>query len=316
MIKTLNSLLCLVILLGCNSTNINKVGFKPLIYKIESRQLLHHFETLSSDTFQGRKVSTQGSIKAQKYIIEQLHQLSIAPFNNKFTHSFEYNVTFSKSKGSNIIGYIEGTDKNLGYIVLTAHFDHLGTKGKQVFNGADDNASGVSSLLSISEQLAKTPLKHNVIILFTDAEENGLKGSKAFLKENQYLLSQIRLNVNMDMLAGSKNSKRLHYIHRGLNKLLSKESIEKFVKNHNYRDFSVIKGFRKERHALNKHTSWVKASDHGVFYSNGIPFIYYGVGTHRNYHSQHDEFINTNHQLLINSTNAIFQQLLFLDQTI
>ena len=200
--------------------------------------------------------------------------------------------------------------------MLTAHFDHLGMKGNKIYNGADDNASGTSALLSIAEQLTKTPLMHNVILIFTDAEESGLKGSKAFIKENKELIGHIKLNINMDMLAGSINSHNLHYISRGLDTLLSHESFEQFKRNHLYQEFSIVKGFRRERHALNKRTQWLLASDHGAFHQNGIPFIYYCVGTHQNYHSHNDEFSNTNHQLLINSTNAIYQQLLFLDQAI
>lgn len=316
MIKYLFIILCLFILGACNSTNSALTIKKALLISIEENQLLNHFETLSSDTFQGRKVSTKGSLKAQKYIEKQLINMSALPFKGKYRHSFQYKSSFNLVTGSNIVAFIEGTGTSDKYIVLTAHFDHLGIKGNKIFNGADDNASGTAALLAIAEQLTTKALKHNVLILFTDAEEKGLKGSKAFLKENKHFFSQIKLNINMDMLAGSKSSKNLHYIFHGLDKLLSKESIDKFQGNHLYQEFSIIKGFKRNRHELNKRTQWLLASDHGVFHKQGIPFVYYGVGTHKNYHSQNDEFENTNHQLLIKSTNAIYQQLLFLDKLI
>ncbi|MDG1753317.1 MAG: M20/M25/M40 family metallo-hydrolase [Thalassotalea sp.] len=316
MIKTVLALLCFLTLVSCNSTNFSKENKKPLLINIESKQLLAHFKLLSSDTLQVRKVSTEGNLKAQQYIIQQLSKFSVLPFKAKFTHPFNINSTFTTKTGNNVIGLIRGSEKKSGYIVLTAHFDHLGMKGNKIYNGADDNASGTSALLSIAEQLTKTPLMHNVILIFTDAEESGLKGSKAFIKENKELIGHIKLNINMDMLAGSINSHNLHYISRGLDTLLSHESFEQFKRNHLYQEFSIVKGFRRERHALNKRTQWLLASDHGAFHQNGIPFIYYGVGTHQNYHSHNDEFTNTNHQLLIKSTNAIYQQLLFLDQAI
>lgn len=318
MIKFLLTILCclLLFLIGCNSTGSNQENYQSLPIAIPPNKLLNHFQLLSSDTFQGRKVSTEGNLNAQKYIIEQFTQYSILPFKEKFVHPFNYNVAFGQKTGNNLIALIKGSQKKRGYIVLTAHFDHLGVKGNRIFNGADDNASGTSALLSIAEQLNKTPLKHSVIVIFTDAEESGLKGSKAFIEENHDLLSHIKLNINMDMLAGSKRSKNLHYIFRGLDKLLSIEKLEQFQQNHLYQELPIVKGFRRKRHTLNKRINWLLASDHGVFHQNEIPFIYYGVGTHQNYHSQRDEFSNTNHQLLVNSTNAIFQQLLFLDQQI
>jgi Zn-dependent M28 family amino/carboxypeptidase len=316
MIKVLFALLCFMFLSACNSTSSSQDSKKSLLINIEPSQLLNHFQQLSSDTFQGRKVSSDGNLKAQQYIIKQLANISASPYKGKFKHSFQYSSGFKAKFGSNIIAEIKGNKDNLDYIVLTAHFDHLGKKGSKIFNGADDNASGTSALLSMAQQLVKQPLNHNVIILFTDAEESGLKGSKAFFEQNKALHSRIKLNINMDMLAGSRSSKKLHYIFHDLDKLLSKEDYEKFQHNHLYHELSIVKGFRKERYALNKRTNWLLASDHGVFYQNGVPFIYYGVGTHQNYHSQHDEFSNTNHKLLIHSTNAIYQQLLFLDQVI
>lgn len=317
MIKLLFTYVCFLLLLtGCKSTGSNKENYQSLPIEISPNNLLEHYQVLSSNAFQGRKVATQGNLKAQQYIISQLKQFSVLPFKEKFTHSFDINSMFSTETGNNVIGIIKSSEKSVGYIVLTAHFDHLGIKGNKIYNGADDNASGSAALLSIAEQLAKQPINHDVIVLFTDAEENGLKGSKAFLKQNQHLMSEIKLNINMDMLAGSKNSKNLHFISRGIDKLIVKHKRQQFNQNHLYHELAINKGFKRGRLSLDTRINWIKASDHGVFHQHGIPFIYYGVGTHKNYHSQHDEFENTNHRLFIHATNAIYQQLLFLDQEI
>lgn len=305
----------LLVCSACQSTNTVEY-LKPLTINIKSEQLLNHFKVLSSDTFQGRKVSTTGNKKAQQYLIDQLSTLSVQGFKGQYKHSFHYGSSTYPKSGNNIIAFIPGSNEANKYIVLTAHFDHLGTKGNRIFNGADDNASGTSALLAMAEQLVNQPLSHHIIVLFTDGEENGLKGSKAFIHDNQELLKNIKLNINMDMLAGSKRSKNLHFIARGLTKILTDNQLTMFYQNQQTRELSVVKGFKRERHSLNKRTHWLLASDHGSFHQAGIPFIYYGVGTHSNYHSPSDEYLNTNHQLLINSTNIIFQQLLFLDQAI
>lgn len=301
---------------ACQSTSAEKSIKQTLFITLEPNKLLQHLKKLSSDTFQGRKTSTKHNIQAQQYIIEQLTQYSVQPFKGKFTHPFKYSSSFGEKKGSNVVAFIEGSNKSSDYILLSAHFDHLGKKGNKIYNGADDNASGVSALLSISELLVNQPIKHNVILLFTDAEEQGLKGSKAFVDDNLTLLTRIKLNINIDMLAGSKTSKKLHYVYRGLNELFPQHTVDKFNNNHLYEQLPIVKGFTRNRHTLNKRINWLHASDHGSFHKKGVPFIYYGVGTHQNYHSENDVFSKTNHQLFINSSNAIFQQLLFIDQII
>ncbi|MCO4798132.1 MAG: M28 family peptidase [Colwelliaceae bacterium] len=306
---------CFIFLTSCQSSS--KVNFTRTVqFDIEQDQLINHFQQLSSKTYQGRNTSTQGNIKAQQYIKSYLSKISAVPFNNKYLHNFQIKNLFSNRIGSNVIALIEGVAQNNEYIVLTAHYDHLGTKAKKVFNGADDNASGTAALLSIAEMLVKKPINHNVIILFTDAEESNLKGSKAFINQNPNLIGNIKLNINLDMLAGSDKSKNLYYIYRGLQTLLPDTKLKKFNSNHYYKNISVFKGFKRTKHYLNKRTNWLLASDHSAFHKQGIPFVYYGVGIHDNYHTSNDTFSNSNKELLIKSTNIIFQQLLFLDKFI
>jgi len=283
---------------------------------INQESLLEHLKQLSSDEFQGRKVATAGNLKAQQYISTQLKNLSVLPFKNKFVHHFEFHSFLKTTKGNNVIAFIEGSHKKDEFIILTAHFDHLGKKGGKIYNGADDNASGTSALLSIAEQLQAQPLNHSVIILFTDAEEANLKGSKAFVRQNSNVLDKIKLNINMDMLAGGKSSNKLHYLQKGLTTLLTEDDFIAFKNSHNFIETNVVKGFRNRLRGQHHKTNWVKASDHSTFYDNGIPFIYYGVGTHKNYHTPEDNYENTNLTLFINSTNIIYQQLVTIDSVI
>ena len=67
--------------------------------------------------------------------------------------------------------------------MITAHFDHLGVRDGQVFNGADDNASGVAALLAVAARLSGNPPEHSIVLAALDAEESGLNGSQAFLKD-------------------------------------------------------------------------------------------------------------------------------------
>jgi len=78
----------------------------------------------------------------------------------------------------------------------------------------------------------------------------------------------------------------------------------------------VIKGFRKNVGGKNHRVNWLKASDHYAFHKNDIPFIYYGVGLHKNYHTSKDTYKNANKDLYVKSTNLIHQKILFIDHAI
>lgn len=301
---------------GCSSTiNINEPVLKQVI---NDTQLLEDFEYLSSNATEGRKVGTAGSNLAKAYIVDELKKLNIAPYKNKYLHSFKLKHWGSNDSrlAHNIVAVLPAEHKTSEYIVLTAHFDHLGKKRNNIFNGADDNASGTSALLTIARKLSKRSLKHNVLVIFTDGEESRLQGIFSFFNANPEFIQKIKLNINMDMLAGSTSSENLHFMSKNLAKVLSTNDEKQFLMNHNYRNFSIIRGFKRRLSSKNSRVIWLKASDHAAFSREGIPFVYYGVGLHENYHTVNDKFANTNHQLLINSTNAILAQIRFLDEHI
>jgi len=312
------ALLLLVFLLGCNSTSTQLSSIKQneldtlLTEKVNSEALDNHYQYLSSKLLDGRKYNTKGSFLAQDYLVDQLQQSDVKPFKGQFRHSFQHEKAIKTIQGTNIVGLLPSNNGSLHYIVLTAHYDHLGTS----YLGADDNASGTAALLVIAKQLSKQTLNSNVVILFTDAEEAGLLGAKAFASENSDIMENAILNVNLDMLAGSQYSKKLHYISYGMNKILSKEDLHTLKHIKKQQPVPIYKGFKRASGVLNEKVTWKTASDHGVFYKRRIPFIYYGVGTHVNYHTRKDTYKNSNKILLKQSTNAIYQHLLYINKAI
>ncbi|PKI16275.1 peptidase M28 [Colwellia sp. 12G3] len=281
--------------------------------------VLEHLKILSSNEFLGRKFASQGSIKSQTYLVSTLCALKVQAFKNKYRHTFTQPGFFQTKQGTNIIAYIPGTQHVNKYIVLSAHYDHLGTKRNTVYNGADDNASGTSALLHYAKLLAKKPLKHSVILLFTDGEEVNLLGAKAFITQQKNILSNIKLNINLDMIAGSKRIKKLHFISRGLPQILSTQSLGELIKlqaHFKTNSSAHLKaGFSNRGGAGTslKRTNWLMASDHGVFNKAAVPFIYFGVGTHKNYHSEFDDFVNINQNFYLAAIDIIFKQLIYID---
>ena len=303
-----------LLLFGCTSKVVNQNPQLPI--KVEKQLLLEYFKVISSDGFEGRKLGSVGGLKASEYIYTQLKSSGVLPFEGKFKHAFSFNKFNTVIQGNNVIGEIKGTHYPNQYIVLTAHYDHLGKKNNRIYNGADDNASGTSALLIIAKMLAESPLQHSILVLFTDGEESNLKGAKAFSKEKQKLFDDIKLNINLDMLSGAKQTRKLRYISRRLDSLLTPSELNTF-KTKQFKKFQLVKGFKSaHRNVLNKRVNWDMASDHWVFHQQGIPFVYYGVGTHHNYHKSSDTYENSNLLFFFNATNAIYQQLLFLDSAI
>ncbi len=289
-------------------------------YQIDKTVLQKHLAYLSSDQLAGRKVGTTGSQSAQRYLIAQLTKFNIKPFlSNEYLHPFSFEYGLTNYHANNIVGVIESKLPSNKFIVLSAHYDHLGVKNKAIYNGADDNASGVSALLMIAQQIAKSPLAQNVIVLLSDAEENNLMGATYFLKHHRTLTQHILLNMNLDMLSGSKTTKALHYISDDLLQILTRKEYLEFKDRHYQQNIKIKRGFKRavgSGSSANLRRSWQTASDHGAFYRKNIPFIYYGVGLHENYHTKNDDYLHANKPFLWHSTNIIYDQLRFISEHI
>lgn len=153
---------------------------------IDSTLVRKHLYTLAADEMKGRKPGTEGMEKATQYIENEYKRIGLKLFKNLET--YRQNFTYNGIKMSNIIGVLEGTTKKEEFVIISAHHDHLGEKkdgeGDRIFNGANDDASGVVGVLSLADYYAKkgTNERSILFVCFT-AEEMGLIGSKYFGKD-------------------------------------------------------------------------------------------------------------------------------------
>lgn len=251
-------------------------------------QLMADVRILSADDMEGRDTGAPGGERARAYIVSRLEALGIAapamgrlqPFEAQ-GRTREGAKTFN---GTNILGVIPGTRVTDKYIVVTAHYDHVGMNGGQIFNGADDNASGVATMLELAARLKAAPPEHSVLIVALDGEERGLLGAKHFVEAPPVPLSSIVLNVNYDMTARAETDGKLWvtgtYQHPNLRPLL-----EPIPANG-----AVTLAFGKDTPEDKGADNWVEASDHGAFHKAGLPFLYFGVNYHPDYHRPSDDF--------------------------
>ncbi|NCT18182.1 MAG: peptidase M20 [Flavobacteriaceae bacterium CG_4_8_14_3_um_filter_34_10] len=249
---------------------------------IIKEELLSHIQFLASDKLEGRKTGQPGNLVARNYIysyLETLHlDVTLQPF------SFERKN--KKIEASNIITVIEGTELPKNYMVITAHYDHVGigktVKNDSIYNGADDNASGVAALLVLAKYFQKNKPKNSLIFIALDAEEMGLQGAKYFV-ENRGDKNMV-LNINMDMISRNENNEIYICGTRYT------PSLKKYFSNIPENTFPIT--FTLGHDGLDGKDSWVKQSDHYYFYKNTIPFLYFGVEDHPDYHKPSDTFEN------------------------
>jgi Zn-dependent M28 family amino/carboxypeptidase len=257
------------------------------------RQLLKDVETLSSDKYEGRKTGTRGSELARSYIRERFKTIGLKFYGTSYESSFSFKSKDSRITGKNIIGYIQGKTDNV--IVVSAHYDHLGIVNNEVYNGADDNASGVAGLLYLAEYFAKNPPDHTLVFAAFDAEEMGLQGAKAFIAKPPVTLSRIGLNINMDMIS-----------HNDIGELyvcgtFKYPELKKFFVT----DSASPKVLFGHDDPKQGHDDWTDQSDQGAFNARGIPFLYFGVEDHKDYHKASDEYQNINRDFFKSAVNAI-----------
>ena len=170
--------------------------------QVISKELVKkHLYILSSDEMEGRKAGTKGIEKAAQYIEKEFERIGL----DYFDEMTSFRQTFEKNGLSlfNLIGFLEGKSKKNEFIIISAHYDHLGIKingeGDLIFNGANDNASGVTAVLSLAEYYTKDFVtERSLLFIAFTAEEMGLVGSNYF--GNQINPEKIIAGINIEMI--------------------------------------------------------------------------------------------------------------------
>jgi len=291
----------LIGLLGITGCNGQIESVKDEVKIIEqtwfnSDLLLHHVAVLSSDVFEGRRTGTEGASQAKAYIIEQFKNLNIEPLNENYSQDFSFDERGKTYQASNVLGWIRGSKFPEKYIVLSAHYDHEGIKYDKIYNGADDDASGISALFAFAEYFKENPPKHSVIFAAVDAEELGLVGSKYFVENSIVPKHHIKLNLNMDMISRSDKSELFVVGSRYYMDL--EPAIKSFKSSEN---MTLLIGHDGSDGKQN----WTNSSDHASFYKANIPFLYFGVEDHKDYHQPTDDFENIHPNFYQNAVVAI-----------
>lgn len=246
----------------------------------DSARILEDVRWLSADERRGRAPLTPESAEVRAHLAGGFEEAGVIPFGDRFEHPFTDDA--GDTIGVNVVGRLPGSVAGAPYIVLTAHFDHEGVRGDEVYNGADDNASGTAALAFLARHLARHPLAHPVILAAVDTEERGLRGARAFVASPPVPLDSLALNVNMDMLSRGGGTLWAAGAHAtpALGPILDDVAAAAPMTLRQGHDQPGVPG----------EPDWTNSSDHGAFHAAGIPWVYFGVEDHADVHRPTDDF--------------------------
>ncbi len=238
-------------------------------------------EALTGPGMDGRGAGSPGGAKAGAWIEGRLAALGLPPasggrYAQPFTFTTRAGATMA---GTNLVALCPGRRADAPAIVVSAHYDHLGVRAGQTYPGADDNASGVAMLLVVAERCVTTPFAHPLLLAAFDAEEHGLQGARAFLAHPPVPAARLALNVNFDMV-GRSDRRELVVAGPGRWPRL----LPLLVPAVRQPGITVTFG----HDTGGGQNDWTAQSDHGVFHDAGIPFVYFGVEDHADYHRPTD----------------------------
>lgn len=308
----------MAIVMSCGPAKIdsafNETIMDSYADEIKSEDLKEHLYLLSSDILEGRKTGGKRQKMAVNYFTAYYEHLGLsAPeeypdYTQLIPKAYFENKSEDDSK--NVVAFVPGSEFPGEVIVISAHYDHLGMDGEEVYNGADDNASGSSALMELAQsfQLAKKKgygPKRSILFLHVTGEEIGLYGSKYYVEHPVYSLDSTVADLNIDMIGrvDEKHMDQRNYIY-----LIG-------AKRHSKDLFNLSERVNKEQTQLKLDFSYddpkdpqdyFKRSDHYNFAKNNIPVIFFFNGTHEDYHRTTDTADKIDYDLLALRTKFIF----------
>lgn len=273
---------------------------------LDSASIIHHLAFLASSATAGRESATPGNKLAQDYIVRLFDSLQLTKTGDSYLQPFRLRPDTSKM-GANVVAIIKGTRYPDTYIAVTAHYDHLGTRNGTIYYGADDNASGTANLLAMAQYFKQHPPQHSLLLAAFDAEEKGLLGSRYFADHLPVPASAILMDLNMDMISRNDNNEiyacgTFQY-----------PFLKKYVDSAQLLTPVDIR-FGHDDPSKGATQDWTTQSDHYAFHLKKIPFLYFGVEDHADYHRPSDTFDKINKSFYYQVCTMIAHTVLILDR--
>lgn len=267
------------------STALSGAAEAELSPQIQTHELRAHVYHLASPELLGRRGA--GAARTSRHLAAAFERLHLKPaFGDSYYQSIPSLLTQGTSKasiiGRNVGAILPGSDPQLKdeWILLSAHYDHLGKQGKVLYPGADDNATGVAMLLEVAEYFAlhKEKPRRTIAFISFDQEETGLRGSMYFAAHPPMPLRKLKACLVADMLGRSMANVMDEYVF-----VMGSERstrLRQLVEN-----TTPPRGLKIGRLGADLVGT---RSDYGPFRDRDVPFLFFSTGQHRDYHSPSD----------------------------
>jgi Zn-dependent M28 family amino/carboxypeptidase len=303
MIKKLIPLVALSLFISCTTAK-KTVDYDKIeaeyVNQISTENLKKHLTIIASDEMEGRNTGSEGQKKSGRYMINEYKKMNVTfptgakdyyqPVPASYLNA-RRNLNLPDSE--NIWAFIEGSDKKDEIVVVSAHYDHVGMKDGEIYNGADDDGSGTVALMEIARVFKKAKEegkgpRRSILILHVTAEEVGLIGSRYYSENPLFPLANTVADVNIDMI-GRRDD--LHkdsssYVYVIGSDYLSSE-LHEICLNANKRNNLLDLDFKyNDKSDPNR---FYYRSDHYNFAKNGIPSVFLFSGVHEDYHKPTDD---------------------------
>lgn len=301
---------------GVQSISIDSVvssDFAKLVSPSELRGIL---SVIASDSFMGREAGQTGQKLAAAYIANfyKKEQLVKAVGDSSYFQTFTYAGTHFSAADSgiteNVVGFVKGSELSNQFVVISAHYDHLGIKNGKLFNGADDDGSGTSCLLAMAKAFSQATKngyrpKRSIVFIAFSGEEKGLLGSNYYSEHPLFPFAQTMVDLNIDMVGRHDKVHRhkKNYVYLIGSTILSKQldSINQKI-NHRYIGLNLDYTYN----SVDDPNHYYYRSDHYNFAKNKVPVIFYFNGVHEDYHKPTDKIAKIDFELMAKRAQLIF----------
>ena len=319
--KKILILLLIASAFSCKNTSnvVAKDNSDPTKYMntITAAELKKHLYIVASDEMEGRDTGSKGQKKAGLYLIEQYKKDKVSFPKGATDYYQPIPASYLNAKrnqnlpdSENIWAYIEGTEKPDEIVVISAHYDHVGVKNGEVYNGADDDGSGTVALLEMAQAFTKAKKeghgpKRSILFLHVTGEEHGLHGSRFYSENPLFPIANTVADINIDMIGRRdvEHANTNNYVYViGADRLSSDLHNIVVAQNEKYTKLDLDFKFNDPKDP----NHFYERSDHYNFAKLGIPSVFLFNGVHEDYHRKGDKPEKIEYDALTKRTQLAF----------
>jgi hypothetical protein len=291
-------------------------AFLSAYKEISADDLKKNLYVIASDEMGGRDTGSPGQKKAGVYMVNYYKNLGISFPKALGSYYQKVPADFMKKRGGgnlpdseNILAFIEGSEKPEEIVVISGHYDHVGTQNGVVYNGADDDGSGTVAVMEIAKafqsakKAGKGP-KRSILFLHVTGEEHGLFGSEYYTDNPVFPLANTVVDLNIDMIGRDDPENRgKQYVYVIGSEMLSSQ-LKIINEAANKRTNNLELNYRYDDPSDTERLYY--RSDHYNFAKHDIPVAFFFDGIHEDYHKPTDDVEKIDYNLLAKRAQLVF----------